>query len=74
LFDSIRSISNLVRPDFEKFLTYSRLFFEDECYSGGGRVEQLSKRAWPNFDVRHCVSFCGGFWGQYWPCRSGAEG
>jgi len=64
LFDSIRSISNLVRPDFEKFLGYSRLFFENECYSGGGRVEQLLEARLADFhQVRHCISFCGGFWG-----------
>jgi dTDP-4-amino-4,6-dideoxygalactose transaminase len=64
LFDSIRSISNLVRPDFEKFLAYSRLFIEDECYSDGGRVEQLLEARLAEFhSVRHCVSFCGGFWG-----------
>lgn len=64
LFDSIRSISNLVRPDFEKFLAYSRLFFEHECYSGGGRVERLLEARLADFhEVGHCVSFCGGFWG-----------
>ena len=64
LFDSIRSISNLVRPDFDKFLAYSRMFFDDECYSGGGRVEQLLEARLADFhEVRHCISFCGGFWG-----------
>jgi len=64
LFDSIRSISNLVQPDFDKFLSYSRLIFEDQCYSGGGRVEQLLESRLAEFhQVRHSVSFCGGFWG-----------
>jgi len=64
LFDSIRSISNLVRPDFEKFLGYSRLIFEDNCYSGGGRVEQLLEARLAKFhEVKYCISFCGGFWG-----------
>jgi len=63
LFDSIRSISNLVRPDIDRFLAYSRMFFEDECYSGGGRVEKLLEARLASFhQVRHCVSFCGGFW------------
>ncbi len=64
LFNSIRSISNLVRPDFDKFLGYSRLFFQNECYSGGGEVEQLLEARLADFhQVKHCVSFCGGFWG-----------
>ena len=64
LFDSIRSISNLVRPDVEKFLVYSLLIFDDQCYSGGGRVEQLLEARLADFHgVKHCVSFCGGFWG-----------
>ena len=64
LFDRIRSISNLVQPDFEKFLGYSRLFFDDQRYSDGGRVEQLLEERLASFhEVKYCVSFCGGFWG-----------
>jgi dTDP-4-amino-4,6-dideoxygalactose transaminase len=63
LFDSIRSTSNLVRPDFDRFLAYSRLFFEDPCYSGEGRAEQLLDARLADFhQVRHCVSLCSGFW------------
>ena len=64
LFESIRSISNLVRPDFERFLEYSRLFYADGRYSHAGRVEQLLESRLAAFhEVAHCVSFCGGFWG-----------
>jgi dTDP-4-amino-4,6-dideoxygalactose transaminase len=64
LFDSIRSTSNLVRPDFDKFLAYSRLFFEDNRYSGEGRAEQLLDARLADFhQARHCISFCSGFWG-----------
>ena len=63
LFDSIRSTSNLVRPDFAKFLLYSRQLFEDNVYSGEGRVEQLLDARLADFhQVRHCISLCSGFW------------
>jgi len=64
LFDSIRSTSNLVRPDFNKFLTYSRIFFEEGQYSGEGPVERLLDSRLAEFhQAKHCVSFCSGFWG-----------
>lgn len=62
LFDSIRSTSNLVRPDFDTFLGYSRLFFEDGCYSGGRAEQLLDTRLAAFHEVSHCVSFCSGFW------------
>src|SRR5690242_8297638 len=63
LFATIRSISNLVRPDIEKFLAYSRVIFEDERYSEG-RVEKMLEARLADFhQVKHCISFCGGFWG-----------
>jgi len=64
VFDRIRSISNLVQPDRERFLAYSRMIFASGQYSGGGVVEQLLEQRLAAFhQVRHCVSFCGGFWG-----------
>jgi dTDP-4-amino-4,6-dideoxygalactose transaminase len=64
LFESIRSTSNLVRPDFGQFLAYSRLFFDDNRYSGEGRAEQLLDARLAEFHgVRHCISLCSGFWG-----------
>lgn len=63
LFDSIRPTSNLVRPDFDRFLAYSRLFFEDQRYSGEGRAKQLLDARLAEFHrVKHCVSVCSGFW------------
>jgi len=64
VFDTIRSISNLVAPDRERFFGYSRLLFETGQHSGGGAVEQLLEQRLAEFhQVPHCVSFCGGFWG-----------
>src|SRR5258708_30377314 len=64
LFDTIRSISNLVQPDVEQFLSYSRTFFDARQYTDHGPVEQqLEKRLAEFHQVEHCVSFAGGFWG-----------
>ncbi len=63
LFDSIRSTSNLVRPDLEKFLHYSSLFIDGGRLSGGGEAEKLLDVRLADFHrVEHCVSFCSGFW------------
>jgi len=62
-FDSIRSTSNLVRPEFDRFLAYSRLFFDGDRFSDEGRAQQLLDARLAEFHaVRHCVSFCSGFW------------
>lgn len=64
IFEQIKSVSNLVKPDVEKFLGYSRLFHHAGVVTGHGQVEQLMERRLAQFhDVQHCVSFCGGFWG-----------
>jgi dTDP-4-amino-4,6-dideoxygalactose transaminase len=64
VFQRIRSISNLVRPDPARFFEYSRMFFQTGEYSGGGAVESLLEQRLAEFhEVRNCVSFCGGFWG-----------
>ena len=64
LFDTIRSISNLVQPDVEQFLLYSKLFHDARQYTDHGRVEHMLERRLAEFhQVEHCVSFAGGFWG-----------
>jgi dTDP-4-amino-4,6-dideoxygalactose transaminase len=64
LFDTIRSISNLVRPDIEEFLKYSKIFHDAGQYTDNGPVEQMLERRLAEFhEVEHCVSFAGGFWG-----------
>ncbi|WP_016835299.1 DegT/DnrJ/EryC1/StrS family aminotransferase [Herbaspirillum lusitanum] len=64
LFEQIKSVSNLVRPDIESFLKYSRKFFDAQTSTGHGPVETLMERRLAEFhEARHCVSFCGGFWG-----------
>jgi dTDP-4-amino-4,6-dideoxygalactose transaminase len=64
VFDTIRSISNLVRPDIEQFLLYSKQFYEARQYTNHGCVEKLLERRLAEFhDVEHCIAFAGGFWG-----------
>lgn len=64
VFDTIRSISNLVQPDVERFLDYSKVFHEARQYTDHGAVErELEARLAKFHDVAHCVSFAGGFWG-----------
>lgn len=63
-FDTIRSISNLVRPDVERFLSWSKVFHDAHQYTDHGAVErELEKRLALFHDVEYCVSFAGGFWG-----------
>lgn len=64
LFERPRSTSNLVRPNVEAFLGYSRKFFETgQLTNGGPLVVELEQRLAKFHRVRHCVSFCSGFWG-----------
>ncbi|KVZ14894.1 aminotransferase class I/II-fold pyridoxal phosphate-dependent enzyme [Burkholderia ubonensis] len=64
VFDTIRSISNLVRPDIEHFLSYSKIFHDARQYTDHGAVERELERRLAQFhEVEHCVSFAGGFWG-----------
>jgi dTDP-4-amino-4,6-dideoxygalactose transaminase len=64
VFETIRSISNLVQPDVEQFLSYSRQFYEARQYTDHGCVEKLLERRLAEFHhVEHCISFAGGFWG-----------
>jgi dTDP-4-amino-4,6-dideoxygalactose transaminase len=63
-FSTIRSISNLVRPDLKQFLDYlqqshSRSQMTDE----GVLVKQLEKRLAAIHETKHCVTFCNGLWG-----------
>lgn len=63
LFDRPRSTSSLVAPDFDRFLAYSRVFFDARQYSNNGPlVQQLEHRLAQFHGTTHCVTFCSGFW------------
>ena len=63
LFERPRSTSSLAAPDFECFLTYSRVFYEARQFSNNGPlVKQLEQRLAQFHGTTHCVTFCSGFW------------
>lgn len=63
MFSTPKPTSNLVRPDFEKFLGYSRVFFERHQYTNDGAlVKQLEQRLAVFHQTEFCVVFCSGFW------------
>ena len=63
LFETVISTSNLQRPDFEKFLDYSKTFFDQRHYTNNGpNVRLLEKRLAEFHGARRCITFCSGFW------------
>lgn len=63
LFEEPKSTSNLVRPDFEKFMGYSRSFFDQHHYTNNGpNVKLLERRLAAFHETEHCVTFTSGFW------------
>ena len=76
LFERPRSTSSLAAPDFERFLTYSRVFYEARQFSNNGPlVKQLEQPLAQFHGTTHCVTFCSGFWAlvllrsSAWPCQ-----
>ena len=63
LFDQPKSTSNLVRPDFERFLNYSKQFFNKRHYTNNGPLVRLLEKRLADFhQAQFCVTFCSGFW------------
>ncbi|MFM2086446.1 MAG: hypothetical protein RLZZ237_1315 [Pseudomonadota bacterium] len=63
LFATPKSTSNLVRPDIEHFLAYSKQFHAQRQYTNNGPlVRQLEKRLAAFHQTEYCVTFCSGFW------------
>ncbi len=63
LFATPKSTSNLLRPDFEKFMGYSGAFFHQHQYTNNGpNVKLLEQRLAAFHQTAHCVTFCSGFW------------
>ncbi len=63
MFATPKPTSNLVRPDFDTFLAYSRTIFEQHQYTDNGvLVQQLEMRLATFHHTKHCVAFCSGFW------------
>ncbi len=63
LFEIPISCSNLVQPDLERFLGYSRIFFDAHRYTNDGPVSrQLESRLAAFHETSRCVAFSSGFW------------
>jgi dTDP-4-amino-4,6-dideoxygalactose transaminase len=63
LFDQPKSTSNLVQPDFETFLNYSKQFFNQHQYTNNGPLVRLLQKRMADFHhSEFCVAFCSGFW------------
>ena len=62
LFATPKPTSNLVRPDFKKFLGYSLTFIEQHQYTNGSLVKLLEQRLAAFHRVEHCIAFSSGFW------------
>ncbi len=64
LFDQVKSTSNLVQPDPEKFFQYARKSFDARWITNNGPVvRDLEHRLAEIHDVRYCVAVCNGLWG-----------
>lgn len=63
LFKTPKSTSNLLKPDFQKFLNYSKIFFEQRQYTNNGpNVKMLERRLAEFHQVKYCITFSSGFW------------
>ena len=63
LFATPKPTSNLVRPDFEKFLGYSKVFIEQHQYTDNGLLVKLLEQRLAAFhQTEFCITFCSGFW------------
>jgi dTDP-4-amino-4,6-dideoxygalactose transaminase len=63
-FERVRSTSNLVRPDFERFLSYSKVFIDAKRYTNDGPLNKMLEGRLAEFhEVDRCVTFSNGFWG-----------
>lgn len=63
LFTVAKSTSNLLQPDFDRFMTYSDLFLQGRPSPEQGVAVKLLEHRLSNFhQVAHCVTFCSGFW------------
>ena len=64
LFMAPKSTSNLVKPDLDRFLEYSKQFFDRQHYTNNGvLVKQLEIRLADFHNSQFCITFCSGFWG-----------
>lgn len=64
LFHTPKSTSNLLQPDFDRFMDYSTLFLQANHYINGGPAVSLLEQRLADFHhAAHCITVCSGFWG-----------
>ena len=61
-FDAPKSTSNLVGPDIDRFLDYSRSIFDSAGRPPGTVTAQFEARFASFHETEFCVVFCSGFW------------
>ena len=64
LFAEAKLTGNLYRPAIEGFLHYSRLFYENKCYTDGDLCRMLDLRLAEFHAVERAVCVNSGFWGH----------
>lgn len=63
LFNVPKSTSNLLQPNVERYLDYSRLFFDQRQYTNNGpNVKALQQRLAEFHQTKYCLVFSSGFW------------
>jgi dTDP-4-amino-4,6-dideoxygalactose transaminase len=62
IFPTPKSTSNLVQPDFERFIEYARTSFMPASPDRQSAVTLLEERLAHFHEARYCVTFCSGFW------------
>lgn len=61
-FSAPKSTSNLVQPDFDRFLEYSKDAYFELGKSPGAVTATLETRLARFHGTAHCIAFCSGFW------------
>lgn len=62
MFSTPKPTSNLVRPDFARFLDYSKTFFKRHRYTNSIVTRELERRLAAFHETEFCIAFCSGFW------------
>lgn len=64
MFSSPKSTSNLVQPEFDRFISLVKSSFDKKIISNNGPiVQELEQRLAKLHGVENCISFCNGLWG-----------
>jgi dTDP-4-amino-4,6-dideoxygalactose transaminase len=63
-FGRPKSVGSLAQPAFERFMTYSRAFFDEHRYANNGPGNRLLEARLAEFHhTTRCVTFSSAFWG-----------